>query len=95
MSYTKTTPTTGLSPRRRHPAPPPTSGRSADGTDLLQVLVFYKILRPDQIEIVRRTARLKSLSLEQAIVDLGLATDVQIAQTLATYAGLPFVKINP
>jgi general secretion pathway protein E len=95
VSYTKTTPTTGLSPRRRHPAPPPTSGRSADGTDLLQVLVFYKILRPDQIEIVRRTARLKSLSLEQAIVDLGLATDVQIAQTLATYAGLPFVKINP
>jgi general secretion pathway protein E len=95
VSDTKTTPTTGGPARRRHSATAPSPGRSADGTDLLQVLVFYKILRPDQIEIVRRTARLKSLSFEQAIVELGLATDVQIAQTLATYAGLPFVKINP
>ena len=79
---------------RRRPIHPPTSS-SADGTDLLQILVFYKVLSPDQVEPIRRTAKLKSIGIEETITDLGLATEAQIAQALATYADLQFVKINP
>ncbi len=80
---------------RRRPIHPPASSRGADGTDLLQILVFYKVLTPDQVEPIRRTAKLKSIGVEATITDLGLATEAQIAQALATYADLPFVKINP
>jgi general secretion pathway protein E len=59
------------------------------------VLVFYKVVAQEHIEAIRRTARVKSVPIEQAIVDLEIANDVQIAQALATYAGLRFVKINP
>ena len=62
---------------------------------MLQVLVFSKLLTPDRVEPIRRTAKTKSTSVEEAIVDLGLLTDVQIADALARYAGLRFVKINP
>ncbi len=62
---------------------------------MLQVLVFCKLLTPDQIEAVRRTAKVKSLSIEQTIVSLGIATEVQVAEALARYSGLRFVKINP
>ena len=59
------------------------------------MLVFCKLLTPDQIEPIRRTAKVKGTSVEHAIVGLGIATEVQIAQALANYAGLRFVKINP
>ena len=91
LSYSKSA-DTPPSQRKRSSAAP---GRGADGTDIFQILVFYKILTPDQVEHVRRSARLNSTSLEQAVVDLGIATEIRIAQALATYAGLPFVKINP
>jgi general secretion pathway protein E len=71
------------------------STRGSDGTDVLQVLVFQKLLSPEQVEPIRRTARTKSISVEQAIVDLGLLSEVQIAESLARHAGLRFVKINP
>ena len=88
------------------PGPPPferrklerrggASGGPSDGTDIFQVLVFSKVLTPDQIEPIRRTAKVKGTSIEHAIVGLGIATEVQIAQALANYAGLRFVKINP
>ena len=80
---------------RRRPAHAPSASRGADGTDLLQILVFYKVLTPDQVEPIRRTAKLKSIGVQETITDLGLATEAQIAQALATYADVPFVKINP
>jgi general secretion pathway protein E len=80
--------------RKRGPSPA-TGAKPSDGTDLLQVLVFGKVLTPDQVEPIRRTAKLKSISIEETIVDLGLATEVQIAEALARYAGLKFIKINP
>jgi hypothetical protein len=72
-----------------------TARRQPDNTDLLQVLVFCKVLSPEQIEPVRRTARLKSESIERTVIDLGIATEVQIAEALARYSGLRFIKINP
>src|SRR6266404_7179883 len=74
---------------------PPQGARPSDGTDVLQVLVFLKLLTPDQVEPIRRTAKIKASSVEEAIVDLGLLRDVQIAEALAGYAGLRFIKINP
>jgi general secretion pathway protein E len=73
----------------------PGAVRPSDGTDVLQVLVFSKLLSPDQVEPIRRTAKVKSIPVEQAIVDLEILTEVQIAEALAHYAGLRFVKINP
>src|SRR5205809_932057 len=82
-------------PPSQRKRPPQGANRPSDGTDVLQVLVFSKLLTPDQVEPIRRTAKTKSTSVEEAIVDLGLLTDVQIADALARYAGLRFVKINP
>ena len=69
--------------------------RQSDGTDVLQVLVFQKRLTSEQVDPIRRTARTKSVSVEQAIIDLGLLSEVQIAESLASHAGLRFIKINP
>jgi general secretion pathway protein E len=82
------------SSQRKRPAGS-SAPRTSDGTDILQVLVFLKLLAPDQVESVRRTSRLKSLSIERAIAELGILTETQIAEALARYAGLPFIKINP
>src|SRR5580765_699382 len=79
--------------QRKRPIAP--GGRPSDGTDTLQVLVFQKVITPEQVEPIRRTARTKMVSVEQAIVDLGLLTEVQIAEAVARHAGLRFVKINP
>jgi general secretion pathway protein E len=68
---------------------------SSETTDLLGLLVARAVLTAEQAERVRRAARVNSLTLEQSVVQLGFASDIQIAQTLATEAGLPYVKINP
>ncbi|MBI3932453.1 MAG: Flp pilus assembly complex ATPase component TadA [Acidobacteria bacterium] len=70
-------------------APPPES------PDLLHVLVAQSVLTAEQAERVRRATRVNSLSAEHAVVQLGLANEVQVAQALAAHAGLPYVKINP
>src|SRR5438067_858486 len=82
-------------PPSQRKRPPQAANRPSDGTDVLQVLVFSKLLTPDQVEPIRRTAKTKTSSVEEAIVDLGLLKDVQIAEALAGYAGLRFIKINP
>jgi general secretion pathway protein E len=81
------------SPSRRPGAAPAASATTA--TDILPILVARKVLTTEQAERVRRTARMNSVAAEQAIVQLGLASEVQIAQAVAAHAGLPYVKINP
>jgi general secretion pathway protein E len=63
--------------------------------DILPILVSRKIVTPEQAERVRRTAKVNSLNLEHAIIQLGVANEVQIAQALAAHANLPYVKLNP
>jgi general secretion pathway protein E len=75
----------------RAAAPP----ANPDAPDLLRLLVEQQVLNAEQAERVRRAARVNSLSVEQAITQMGFAKDVQIAQALAAAAGLPYVKINP
>jgi general secretion pathway protein E len=73
----------------------PVAPAPAETTDLLPILVTRRVLTAEQAERVRRASRVGSLGTEQAIKQLGLANDVQIAQALAAHAGLPYVKINP
>jgi general secretion pathway protein E len=63
--------------------------------DLLAVLVEQRVLSPDQADKVRRAQRVKGIPPEQAVQMLGIANDVQIAQAVADFAGLRYVKINP
>jgi general secretion pathway protein E len=75
----------------RKAAPPP----AAPSTDVLRLLISRQILTEEQAERVRRAAKVNSLTPEQAIAQLGFASEVQIAQALAAEANLPYVKINP
>jgi len=59
------------------------------------VLVAQNVLTAEQADKVRRAQKLNDLSAEQALIQLAVATDAQIAQALAAHAGLPYVKINP
>src|SRR5262245_36715892 len=79
------------SPRK----PAPSAPSAPEGPDLLQVLVARRVLTSEQVERVRRSQKVGGLGLEQAVVQLGFASEVQIAQALAGHANLPYVKINP
>jgi general secretion pathway protein E len=71
-----------------HPTAPATP-------DLLAVLIEQKVLSAEQAEKVRRAQKVNGLTAEQAVIQLGVASDAQIAQALAAHVGLPYVKINP
>jgi general secretion pathway protein E len=66
-----------------------------ESPELLSVLVIQKVLSPEQAEKVRRAQKVNGFTAEQAMLQLGIVSDVQIAQALAAHAGLPYVKINP
>ncbi len=66
-----------------------------EALDLLRVLVQQKVLTTEQADKVRRAQRMNGVSAEQAVLQLGAASDAQIAQALAAHVGLPYVKINP
>jgi len=68
---------------------------AAETADLLQILMFRNVLTREQAERVRRYARANSIPVAATIVALEFATEIQIAEALAAFAGLPFVKLNP
>ncbi len=83
-------------PPQRKPAPvPPVPPVPPEGPELLTVLVNRKVLTPEQADRVKRAIKVNGLPSEQALIQLGFASDVQIAQAKAAEAGLPYVKINP
>jgi general secretion pathway protein E len=71
------------------------SSRQNENADLLQILVFRHILSREQAERVRRQARSTGATIVQTVQDLGLATEPQISEAVASFANLKFVKINP
>jgi general secretion pathway protein E len=80
--------------------PSPSTRKTASVTapeapELLSVLVAQNVLSAEQAEKVQRAQKVNGFSAEQALLQLGIASDVQIAQALAAHAGLPYVKINP
>jgi general secretion pathway protein E len=68
---------------------------ASEGADLLQILMFRKLLTREQAERVRKYARTNSVGIVPTVVEMKLATEVQISESLAAFAGLRFVKINP
>jgi general secretion pathway protein E len=84
---------TPSTPRRRATdvAPAP----AAPTVDILPILVDQKVLTAEQADRVRRTIRMNNVAAEQAVIQLGMANEVQIAQAIASHAGLPYIKINP
>jgi len=79
-------------PPPRKPVVPASSG---DNTDVLQILMFRKVLTRDQADRVRRHSRGNGMAVVDTIVKLGLATEIQVGEALAAFTGLRFVKINP
>ena len=63
--------------------------------DVIPLLLSRKVITTEQAERARRAARINNVTLEQAVVQGGMANEVQIAQAIAAHAGLPYVKINP
>src|SRR5207249_309227 len=76
-------------PRKPHPP------ASSEAGDLLQILMFRKVLTRDQAERVRKYSRANSTPIVATIVEMRLASEIQIAEALAAFSGLRFVKINP
>ena len=68
---------------------------AAETPGLLAVLLAQHVLTADQVERLKRAQKVNGLGVEQAVLQLGLASDAQIAQALAAHAGLGYVKINP
>src|SRR5512143_2402538 len=66
-----------------------------EAPQLLAALVAQRVLTQEQVEERRRAQKVNGLGVEKAVLQLGLASDVQIAQALAAQAGLPYAKINP
>jgi general secretion pathway protein E len=66
-----------------------------EGPDLLAILLRQGIMNEEQVERVARAQKVNAFSIEQALLQLGVVNEVQIAQALAREAGLPYVKINP
>ena len=75
--------------------PSAAASTQAQMTDLLQILMFRKTITRDQADRVRRQARSHSTPVTQTIVQLGLASEIQIGEALAAFAGLRFIRINP
>jgi general secretion pathway protein E len=76
--------------RRRVPTVP-----ASEAPDVLAILVKQGVVNEEQAERVRRAQKVNGYPAEQAMVQLGLVNEVQIAQALAAESGLPYVKINP
>src|SRR5450432_1996227 len=81
-------------PSRKPVAPPVVAAEPT--VDILPILVTRKVLLGEQAERVRRATRMNTAqTVEQAIIQLGFANEVQIAQAVAAHVGLPYLKINP
>jgi general secretion pathway protein E len=91
-SYNRHEPGMAIPPHKRAaPAAPVVS----EGVDTLRILVARRVITAEQAERARRSTKLSQATAEQALMQLGLASEIQIAQALAAHVGLPYVKINP
>jgi general secretion pathway protein E len=83
-------------------SPPPSRKASASPApapeppfDVIPLLIQRKVITTEQAEKARRAARINNVTVQLAVVQAGMANEVQIAQAVAAHAGLPYVKINP
>jgi general secretion pathway protein E len=85
----------GSPPPSRKTGPVSVAPPAEPSVDILPILVTRKVLTGEQAERVRRATRMGAQGAVQAVIQLGFANEVQIAQALAAHVGLPYVKINP
>jgi len=85
----------GAPPPSRKTGPASVAPAAEPSVDILPILVTRKVLTGEQAEKVRRATRMGGQGAGQAVIQLGFANEVQIAQALAAHVGLPYVKINP
>ena len=67
----------------------------SDAPDILAILQKQGVVSEEHAEKVRRARKVNGFPVEQALVQLAVVNEVQIAQAIAAEAGLPYVKINP
>jgi general secretion pathway protein E len=79
------------------PAPrrPAATAASTTIPDLLDILIKQGALNTEQVDKVKRATKLNPGAESDVIQQLGLLSDVEIAQAVARQSGLPFLKINP
>ncbi|MGH9460430.1 MAG: GspE/PulE family protein [Vicinamibacteria bacterium] len=79
------------------PAPrrPAATAASTIIPDLLDILIKQGVLSGEQVDKVKRATKLNPGAESDVIQQLGLLSDVEIAQAVARHSGLPFLKINP
>src|SRR5436305_6815839 len=83
-------------PASRKTGPVAVPAPAEPSVDIVPILVTRKVLTAEQAERVRRATRMNSAqTTEQAIIQLGFANEVQVAQAVAAHVGLVYVKINP
>src|ERR1051325_1014564 len=69
--------------------------KGSENADLLQVLVFRHTLTRDRARRVRRQAGPTGATIAQTVQHLGIASEPQIAEALAGFTNLRYVKLNP
>ncbi len=72
-------------PPQRKPATPP-SAPAAETHDLLAILARHHVITAEQVDRVRRSTKVNGLATEQALLQLGFASESSIAQALAQLA---------
>ena len=77
------------------PHKPAPAAAPAESVDVLSILLARRVLTSEQAERARRSAKMNNLPPDQAAIQLGLLSEIQIAQALAAHAGLRYVKLNP
>jgi hypothetical protein len=70
------------------PRKPPLPPGPHDAADLLQILMFRKVLTREAAERVRRYSRTNSTPVVPTIVQMKLAREIQVAEALAAFTGL-------
>ena len=84
------------SPPPRKPHAAPVAAVAPETQDILPILVSRKVLTSEQADRVRRSTKMTAgQTTDQAVILLGFASEIQIAQTLAAHSGLNYIKINP
>ena len=82
------------SPQTRRPQGP-ASPTATLARDIVPILASRKVLTTEQADKAQKLARLEKIDSGEAIIRLGILTDVQLGQALADAAGLRFMRINP
>jgi general secretion pathway protein E len=75
--------------------PDVSTAESAAIPGLVGLLEREKLLNREQVEKIDRAKKLQPGTEEEVILRLGILSDVDIAQAVARYAKLPYLKIDP